>query len=77
VWTSFSPGNPTIIAELLRNYLTANKLTRSDFAERMGWSKSSVNYYTNGDRTPSPRRLLKLARVLGVEVRELIREEFR
>ncbi|WP_093274289.1 helix-turn-helix domain-containing protein [Saccharopolyspora shandongensis] len=77
MWNSFGPGDPDTIAALLRNYLTDNNLTRSGFAEHMGWSNSSVNYYAKGERTPSPRRLIKLARVLGVEVRELIREEFR
>lgn len=77
MWNSFSPGHPDIIAALLSNYLSDNSLTRASFAERMGWSASSVNYYTNGKRTPSPRRLLKLAKVLDVDVKELIREEFK
>ena len=41
----------------LGDWLTTNKVTDREFAERMGWPISTVNAYRHGTRHPSRARM--------------------
>ena len=47
-------------------------LTRKELAERSGISVSDLQRYEDGAMSPSWSRLLRLAKVLGVSVDELL-----
>lgn len=66
-----TPGDEYKISKAIK----ASGLTDMEIARRLGVSVSSANAYRYGFRKPSAGRLSRLARVLGVDVRELLREE--
>ena len=47
-------------------------VSNRDIARKTGLSDSSISAYRNGWRTPSAGSLVKLARALDVDVRELM-----
>ena len=55
--------------KMLRN---ARKMTQSEFAERLGVTKSAVSSYENGSRLPSYDVLIKMARIFKVSVDNLL-----
>ena len=65
------PGDEAKISKLIKS----SGLDDREIAQKMGISVSSANAYRYGNRKPSAGRLSRLARVLNVDVRELLREE--
>lgn len=65
------PGDEEKISQAIK----ASGLTDKEIARKLGVSVSSANAYRYGFRKPSAGRLSRLARVLNVNVRELLREE--
>jgi len=47
-------------------------LTQEELAERIGTSQTWIGYIETGRETPNLKRLHKIARVLGVRVKDLI-----
>ena len=70
------PGDPNRIARAIQNYLEDTGTTGAELAKRLGFSAGAVSQYRNGQLVPSASRLVKLARVIGVDVRTLLRPEF-
>ena len=64
------PGDEMKISKAIK----ASGLDDREIAQKMGISVSSANAYRYGNRKPSAGNLARLARVLGVDVRELLRE---
>ena len=65
------PGDEAKISKAIKS----SGLTDREIAQKMGISVSSANAYRYGNRKPSAGNLARLARVLNVDVRELLREE--
>jgi transcriptional regulator with XRE-family HTH domain len=64
------PGDEAKISRAIKS----SGLTDREIAQKMGISVSSANAYRYGNRKPSAGRLSRLARVLNVDVRELLKE---
>jgi transcriptional regulator with XRE-family HTH domain len=65
-----SPGDEDKIANAIR----ASGMPYRDIARKMGVSDASVSNYANRMRKPSRINLAQLARALGVDVRDLLRD---
>lgn len=59
----------------VKNARAALGLTQPQLAERAGTSARSVFCYENGQKTPRPATMLKLAKALGVSVKYLSDDE--
>lgn len=46
-------------------------LTQVQLAEKLGVSAPSITYYEAGSHVPRPKRMVKLARIVGMNVRDL------
>lgn len=60
-----------IFAENLNNRLKESGITRTELAEHMGVSSSTVSDWCNGNKYPRADKLQKIAEFLGVSVAEL------
>jgi transcriptional regulator with XRE-family HTH domain len=56
--------------ELLREALTARKLTVAEFARRVGVTKNTAGNWLSGRSTPGVGRYCKALRVLGLHDRD-------
>lgn len=54
--------------ENLKRLRTNKKLTQSQLAEIMNMSKSSISYYENGNKMPSPDVLTKFSHFFEVSI---------
>lgn len=54
------------ISDTIKALRTAKRLTQSEFAERIGVTKSTVSAYENGTRLPSYDVLIRVTRVFHV-----------
>lgn len=50
-------------------------LTQVELAAKLGVSQGAVSMIERGDRMPSMKMLLKLSKVLGVSIEDLIQKE--
>lgn len=62
------------IAALIRSYRLRRNLTLTQLSELSGISAGHISRLENGDRTPTVRLLLQLARALGVSLGALVGE---
>lgn len=60
------------IGDRIRKARLAKGLTQTQLGKRVGLSQGMVTYYEVRGVSPSPELLLKLARVLGVTVEDLV-----
>ena len=64
------PVNPFHPGEvLLEDFLTPGKLTQTEFAERLGWTRARLNELIKGKRGITAEAALDLAEVLGTSPR--------
>lgn len=61
--------------EAIELYRKTDGLTQSDLAELVGVSRATVNAWEAGRSLPRPRYILKLSRILKVDLRGLYRKE--
>lgn len=50
----------------------AHKMTQAELAERVGVGRSTVTKWENGDAIPRPKILIKLSRMFGCRIEDLI-----
>lgn len=65
----------SVVAKYVSNWLKQNNKSYNWLADELGVSKSLVQHMLNGTRNFTSERILKVAKVLGVSVDELIHEE--
>jgi transcriptional regulator with XRE-family HTH domain len=63
-----SPGDP----DRIRSAIEASTYSQREIARAVNVSENTVSQWKTGFRKPSALNLCKLARVLGVHVRELL-----
>ena len=51
-----------------------NSLTQSEFANKLGTTKSAVSHWENGTNLPDTRMLIKISIVFGVPMSQLFGE---
>lgn len=61
-----------MIGENIRSYRKAAGLTQNALANRLNTGQSTVAQWEGGERTPPIKRLLDIARVLGVAPADLL-----
>ena len=54
------------IGSKIKELRTDQKMTQTEFAQRLGVTKSSISSYENGSRLPSYDILIKMARIFKV-----------
>ena len=65
---------PSRVKECLKNYLTENNLTQRELAEKLNTTEASVSRYVSGARTPSFETLVKIAKIIGISLDDLVRD---
>lgn len=60
------------LGAIIKNLRTDKHMTQSEFAERLGVTKSAVSAYENGSRLPSYDVLIKMARIFKVSTDTLL-----
>lgn len=60
----------------LAKLIETKKLTRKDFANKVGITESALSRYINGSRIPRGEHLIKIAEVLGVTIEEIIDKDY-
>lgn len=60
------------IGEKIFTIMQENNLTQKQFAEKIGASQASVNYWVNGDREPKLAHLRKIADTFNINISELL-----
>lgn len=60
------------ISKKIKELRIERRMTQSEFAERLGVTKSSISSYENGSRLPSYDVLLKMARIFKVSTDVLL-----
>lgn len=63
------------IGSKIKELRNDQKMTQTEFAERLGVTKSAVSSYENGSRLPSYPILLKMARIFKVSTDVLLGQE--
>lgn len=61
-----------MIGQFLLRYRIKNGMTQAELAEKLSISQNSVSQYESGVRTPTVKRLAKIAIALGCTVDELM-----
>ena len=56
----------------LKRYRTSSKMTQQEFAKRLGVTGAAVSTYENGTRYPSLDILVKISKIFGITVDELL-----
>jgi transcriptional regulator with XRE-family HTH domain len=60
--------------EKIRDAVKRSGLSQRDVARKMGVTDNTISAYVTGFRRPSAGNLFRLARALGVDVRDLMDE---
>jgi transcriptional regulator with XRE-family HTH domain len=68
------PLHRRALGDTLREYRKRSKLTQEILAEKTGLSVVFISLVENGHRTISVDALLRIARVLKVELKDLVRD---
>ena len=63
--------------EKLKYLRTTMKLTQKDFAQKIGVSQSSINYWEKGQRIPSIEAAAKIADFFSITIESLLDSEDR
>ena len=58
--------------EKLKYLRTSMRLTKKDFAKKIGVSQSSVNYWEKGERIPSIEAAAKIADFFDITIESLL-----
>jgi len=61
-----------MIGKRIKDLLERNDMKQKELAEKVGIHEVSMSRYINGDHTPNPEILVKIANVLGVSVDYLL-----
>ena len=61
-------------ARLIKKYRIAKGITVVQLAKKLKLSRASVYYYEAGVKMPNPKMLVKIAKILEVEPKDLISE---
>ena len=56
----------------IKRHRTSNKMTQQEFAKRLGVTGAAVSTYENGTRYPSLDILVKISKIFGITVDELL-----
>ena len=59
----------------IKNKRIAAGLTQEELGEKIGYGQSAVANWENGNRSPRPTDLPRLAKILGCTIDELFEEE--
>lgn len=65
---------PEKLKKSLREYLDNNKLTQRELAEKLDITEAAVSRYVTGTRIPSLETVIRIARVTGISLDEMVRE---
>ncbi|MGB6409232.1 MAG: helix-turn-helix transcriptional regulator [Planococcus donghaensis] len=60
-----------VVTEKVKNWLQENGKSHQWLAQELGVSKALVGHMLSGNRTIIPKRIVELANVLGLSVKEL------
>lgn len=60
------------VGSKIKELRVSQKMTQSEFAERLGVTKSSISSYENGSRLPSYDILIKISRIFKVSTDYLL-----
>lgn len=60
------------VGSKIKELRISQKMTQSEFAERLGVTKSSISSYENGSRLPSYDILIKISRIFKVSTDYLL-----
>ena len=63
------------IGNRIKRLRNARKMTQSEFAERLGVTKSAVSSYENGSRLPSYDVLIKISRIFNITIDSLLTDD--
>ena len=63
----------TIFKNNVLRTMKKNNMTQAELARRIGIGRSSVNAWFGYGKSPSPKHIADIARVLGVEVKTLLK----
>lgn len=75
VWLVASiPKHRRTLGDTIRGHRKRVKLTQEAFAEKVGLSVVFISLLENGHRTVSVDSLLRIAKALGVRLRDLVSE---
>ena len=66
-------GKPNMTIRL-SEFRESAGLSQIQLAEALGTSQQNISFYEQGRHTPSPQRLVEIAKILGVSVDELLAE---
>jgi transcriptional regulator with XRE-family HTH domain len=61
-----------LTAKSIKKYRLAKGMTVIELAKLVNLSRTSIYSYENGSQVPSPKRLTKIAKVLGVKPIQLL-----
>lgn len=61
----------TLFKNNLKKYLELRQMTQREFSKKINITESAMSRYVNGNRMPRGEFLLKMAKVLGVNVEQL------
>lgn len=64
-----------IVIRKVKNWCEQHKISYQMLADDLGISKSLVGHMLSGERTLLPKRIEKLADLMGISVTELVRDE--
>lgn len=64
-----------MLAVKIRQYRIENGLTQKELAERLNSSQNTISNYEKGIRTPTVKKLLEIANLLGCSVMDLTAEK--
>lgn len=59
----------------LKQFLLDSKMTQSELAEQMGVSQPTVWEWVHGDSLPTVERLIKISKITGISIDDLVKEE--
>lgn len=62
----------TLFKNNLKKYLKLRQMTQREFSKKINITESAMSRYVNGNRMPRGDFLLKMAKVLGVKVEQLL-----
>lgn len=61
-----------MIHESIEEYLTQNKMSEAELAEKIGVTQAYVNMMKKGERRPSPELAQKIEAVTGIPFKNLL-----
>lgn len=69
-------GDIMALAEILKTFMRENNISAGEIAEKMGVARSTVTHWSNGFRRPrTPQQYQRLAQLIGVDYKTLLKDE--